>query len=147
MGDVARQLSPSHSSVSGTAGWCSAAEPGRSSAESGCSLWIRSSEYETPAMALRGWHREFVNTAGYSEHWRVLTPSSPPLTVMRGGDVDTFTGRFLATEVRHPVECLDRKDVSGVRQQAPHLQPAMQQAVLCRPVADTFSAGQARPLG
>lgn len=66
---------------------------------------------------------------------------------MRGGDVDTFTGRLLATEVRHPVECLDRKDVSGVRQQAPHLQPALQQAVLGRPVADTFSAGQARPPG
>lgn len=66
---------------------------------------------------------------------------------MCGGDVDTFTGGLLATEVRHPVERLDRKDVRGVRQQAPHLQPAIQQAVLSRPVADTFSAGQARPLG
>lgn len=66
---------------------------------------------------------------------------------MCGGDVDTFTGGLLATEVGHPVERLDRKDVSGVRQQAPHLQPAIQQVVLCRPVADTFSAGQARALG
>lgn len=66
---------------------------------------------------------------------------------MGGGDVDTFAGRLLAAELRYPVEGLDGEDVRGVRQQAPHLQPAFQQAVLRRPVADAVPAGQARTLG
>lgn len=71
----------------------------------------------------------------------------PLLTIMARGDVDTFTGRVLAADLRHPVERLDGEGVCGVRQQAPHLHPATQQAVLCRPVADAVSAGVARPLG
>lgn len=97
------------------------------------------------------WHctdgRRILNTAGYSDHSCLSTSSSRLLTVMGSGDVDTFAGRFLAAELRHPVERLDCKDVRGVRQQAPHLQPALQQAVLRGPVAHTVSAGQARPLG
>lgn len=63
------------------------------------------------------------------------------------GDVDTFTGRVLAAELRYPVEGLDSEGVCGVRQQTPHLQPATQQAVLLGPVGDAVAAGEARPLG
>lgn len=63
---------------------------------------------------------------------------------MCGGDVDTFTGWFLAAELRHAVECLDCKNVRGLGQEAPDLHPALHQAVLCRPVTDAVSAGQAR---
>lgn len=65
---------------------------------------------------------------------------------MGGGDVDAPAGRLLAAELRHPVEGLDGEDVGGVRQQPPHLQPSVQQAVLCRPVAHAVAAGQARTL-
>lgn len=63
---------------------------------------------------------------------------------MGRSDVDTFTGRLLGTEPRHPVECLNSESVRCVRQQAPHLHLASQQAVLRRPVTDAVSAGQAR---
>lgn len=63
---------------------------------------------------------------------------------MSGGDVDAFAGRFLAAELRHPVQCLDCKDVGGLGQEAPDLHPALHQAVLGRPVADAVPAGQAR---
>ena len=66
---------------------------------------------------------------------------------MAGSDVDAFTGRVLAAEGRHPVERLDGEGVGGVRQQAPHLHPATQQALLGRPVADTVSAGEALSTG
>lgn len=66
---------------------------------------------------------------------------------MACGDVDTFTGRVLSAELRHPVDCLDGEGVCGVRQQAPHLHPATQKAVLSGPVADAVSAGKARSLG
>lgn len=66
---------------------------------------------------------------------------------MGGGDVDAPAGRLLAAELRHPVEGQDGEDVGGVRQQPPHLQPALQQAVLGRPVAHAVTAGQARALG
>lgn len=66
---------------------------------------------------------------------------------MTCGDVDTFTGRVLAAELRHPVDRLDGKGVCGVRQQAPHLNPATQQAVLRGAVADAVTTGQARSFG
>lgn len=66
---------------------------------------------------------------------------------MACGDVDTFTGRVLAAELRHPIQRLDSEGVCGVRQQPPHLQPTTQQAVLPRTVADAVAAGEARPLG
>lgn len=66
---------------------------------------------------------------------------------MCGGDVDTFTGWFLAAELRHAIECLDCKNVGGLGQEAPDLHPALHQAMLGRPVADTVSAGQARGAG
>ena len=52
-------LSPSHSSVAGTAGWCSAAELGLTSAESDCSLWSHSFEWQTPATALHRWQKNY----------------------------------------------------------------------------------------
>lgn len=57
--DAVRRLSPSHSSVADTAGWCSAAELGLTSAESGCSPWSHSSESQTPAMALHRWQKNY----------------------------------------------------------------------------------------
>lgn len=66
---------------------------------------------------------------------------------MRGGDVDTFTGWFLAAELGHAVERLDGKNVGGLWQEAPDLHPALHQAVLGRPVAEAVSAGQARGAG
>lgn len=66
---------------------------------------------------------------------------------MRGGDVDALTGWFLAAEVRHPVECLDCENVGGMGEESPDLHPALQQAVLGRPVADAVSARQARGAG
>lgn len=66
---------------------------------------------------------------------------------MACGDVDAFTGRVLAAELRDPVERLDSEGVRSVRQQTPHLQPAAQQAVLRGPIGDAVSAGEARPLG
>lgn len=66
---------------------------------------------------------------------------------MGGSYVDAATGRFLAAELRYPTECLDCKNVRGVRQQTRHLHPAFQQAVLRRPVADAVPTGQARGFG
>lgn len=66
---------------------------------------------------------------------------------MDRGDVDAFAGRFLAAELRHSVERLDCEAVRGVRQQAPHLHPTTQQAVLLGPVADAVSTGEARSFG
>lgn len=66
---------------------------------------------------------------------------------MCGGDVDTFTGWFLAAELRHAVECLDCKNVGGLGQEAPDLHSALHQSVLGRPVTDAVSAGQARGAG
>lgn len=66
---------------------------------------------------------------------------------MACSDVDSFAGRVLAADLRHPVERLDCEGVCGVRQQAPQLQPATQQAVLRGSVADAVSAGEARPVG
>lgn len=74
------------------------------------------------------------------------TPSAAP-TVVSGGDVDTFTGWFPAAERRHAVERLDGKNVGGLGQQAPHLHPALHQAVLGRPVTDAVSTGQADRAG
>lgn len=66
---------------------------------------------------------------------------------MAGGDVDAFTGGLLAAERRHPVERLNREGVRGVRQQAPHLHSASQQAVLRGAIADAVPAREARTLG
>lgn len=120
-------------------------ELGLTNAESGCSLWSHSSESQTPAMALHRRQKNFKYCR--ISIYTFLPLPFLPLTIMGGGDVDTFTGRFLAAELRHPVERLDCKDVRGVRQQAPHLQPAIKQAVLRGPVADAVSTGDARPLG
>ncbi|KAF3840871.1 hypothetical protein F7725_006733 [Dissostichus mawsoni] len=68
------------------------------------------------------------------------------LTVVAGGDIDTSTGRVLAADMRHPVERLHCEGVCGLRQQAPHLHPATQQALLLGPVADAVPAGQAGAL-
>ena len=66
---------------------------------------------------------------------------------MACGDVDTFTGRVLVAEVRDPVDRLDGEGVCGVRQQAQHLHLAIQQAMLCWPIGDAVSTGEARSLG
>lgn len=66
---------------------------------------------------------------------------------MACGNVNTFAGRVLAAEVRHPVEGLDSECVRGVRQQAPHFYPATQQAVLRGPVADQVPAGETGRFG
>lgn len=75
-----------------------------------------------------------------------LPPSPLPLTVMAWGDVHTLTGGVFGAQLRYPVERLDSEGVCGVRQQAPHLHPTTEQAVLCGPVADAVSTGQARSL-
>lgn len=97
------------------------------------------------------WHctdgRRIINTTSHSDCLYLSSSTSPPLTIMACGNVNTFTGRVLAAKVRHPVERLDSEGVCGVRQQAPHLHPLNQQAVLRGPVADTVSAGEARLLG
>lgn len=91
--------------------------------------------------------RRIINSTGYSDYLYHCTSSSPPLTVMDCGDVDAFAGRFLAAELRHAIERLDCEAVRGVRQQAPHLHPTTQQAVLLGPVADAVSTGEARSFG
>lgn len=120
------------------------AEQGLTSAESGCFLWTRSSKSQTPATALH--RRQQIHQA----HIKPATASAslpPPLTFVAGGYVDAFAGRLLVAERRHAVQRLDREGVRGVRQQAPHLHPATQQAVLRGAVADAISARKARPLG
>ena len=88
-----------------------------------------------------------INTTRNSDASHLFTSCSPLLTVMVCGDVDAFTGRFLGTELRHPIERLDGEGVSGVRQQAPHLHPATQKAVPRWTVAGAVSAGETRALG
>lgn len=90
-------------------------------------------------MALHDWQTE----KSVQRHNRIRTDESAPFTIMCGGDVDTFTGWFLAAELRHAVERLDCKNVRGLGQEAPDLHPALHQAVLGRPVTDAVSAGQA----
>lgn len=91
--------------------------------------------------------RRIINTTAKMDYLYLSTCLPSPLTVMACGDVDTFTGRVFATELWDPVERLDCEDVCGVRQQAPNFQPATQKAVLCWPVADAVSAGEAWSFG
>lgn len=62
---------------------------------------------------------------------------------MACSNVDTFAGRLLLAELRHPVKCLNSERIRCVWQQAPHLYPVTQQAVFRRPVTDAVSAGEA----
>lgn len=72
-GDVVRELLLSHSSAAHTAGWCTVAELGPTSAESDCSLWSRSSESQTPVAALHRWQQNYK----YSEIRTIYT--FPPI--------------------------------------------------------------------
>lgn len=96
--------------------------------------------------------RGFINITSnprylYLSSSRALLLPLPSLTVVARGDVDALAGGALAAQLRHPVERLYGEGVRGVRQHAPHLHPAAQQAVLGGPVADAVPAGQARSLG